>query len=79
MSPDDRARSDRRGGPLPFVLAVLTAPIPFAFVGRETWFAGLPLWLWWSLGFTVALSWATFRALRAADWGEDDGPDGRDG
>ena len=50
--------------------AVLSAPFPFA--GRDTiWWAGLPLWLWWSLGWTVVLSGLTgFAILR--HWNDDD-------
>ncbi len=41
------------------LIAILgTAPLPF--IGAETRFwLGLPLWLWWSAGFTVLLSAVT--------------------
>ena len=52
------------------LIALLTAPWPF--VGRSTtWAFGLPSWLWWSLGMTVALSaltsWAILRLWRDGD------------
>lgn len=48
-----------RKHPLYLTLLVLAAlgTVPLAFAGRElgSWL-GLPLWLWSSLGFTLALS-----------------------
>ena len=46
------------------LVALLTAPFPF--IGSEpSFFVGLPLWLWWSIGMTVLLaaltSWGFFR------------------
>lgn len=42
--------------------AVATSPFPF--VGQPLrWWAGLPIWLWWSMGFTVLLSALTFYAI----------------
>ena len=37
------------------VVCVLTAPFPFIGGGEDV-VVGLPVWLWWSLLFTVALS-----------------------
>lgn len=57
------------------VLVILgTAPLPF--VGSEVVLvAGLPLWLWWSLGLTVLMSaitsWALMRLWRDDDLPED--------
>ncbi|MEM7582232.1 MAG: hypothetical protein AAF560_02540 [Acidobacteriota bacterium] len=40
--------------------AAILATAPFPFIGRETvMFWGLPLWLWWSFGFTATLSGLT--------------------
>ena len=48
---------------------VALATVPFPFIGSELillW--GLPLWLWWSLSFTAALSaltaWGILRLWR---------------
>jgi len=50
--------------------AIATAPIPFA--GAQTrWWAGLPVWLWWSLGFTALLSGLTCYAILRL-WRDDD-------
>lgn len=54
-------------------LGVITfATAPFPFIGRETVLVlGLPLWLWWSFGFTAALSgltaWGLLRLWRDED------------
>lgn len=52
------------------LVALATVPLPF--VGgelRRVW--GLPLWLWWSLGFTVAMAALTSWALLSL-WSDDD-------
>jgi hypothetical protein len=68
--PNPRPR--RLEGILIALLAIATAPLPFLFFGRDVWWAGLPVWLWWSLGFTVALSLATARMMLTSDWDDDD-------
>jgi hypothetical protein len=46
--------------------------VPFAFIGRDNAFVmGLPVWLWSSLGFTVALAALTTWGLLAY-WKDDD-------
>ncbi len=53
------------------ICAVGTAPI--VFVGSPTtFFLGLPLWLWWSAGFTLALSALTAWGI-VRYWRDDDG------
>ena len=49
------------------------ATVPFPFLGSETRFwIGIPLWLWWSASFTVALAVATaWMILRG--WTDDAG------
>ena len=42
---------------LVLIAVAAVGAVPFWFVGRDTVFVlGLPLWLWSSLGFAVALS-----------------------
>ena len=55
-------------------LSVLgTVPLPF--IGAETvLILGLPLWLWWSLSFTVLMSSLTSWALMRL-WKDDDTED----
>ncbi len=51
-------------------VAILTfATVPFAFAGRAVrMVAGIPLWLWWSMGWTVVLAavvtWGIMRLWR---------------
>ncbi len=54
--------------------AVCIAAVPLPFIGPEpTIVAGLPLWLWWSLGWTIVLSGLTaFGILRYWKDEEDD-------
>lgn len=54
----DEPRNHR--GFLIALAAVALATIPFPFIGRPVvlWF-GLPLWLWWSLGWTTCLALLT--------------------
>lgn len=53
------------------ICAVGTAPI--VFVGSPAVFVlGLPLWLWWSAGFTLALSALTAWGI-VRYWRDDDG------
>lgn len=55
-------RDEPRKHTLYLALLTLTAlgSVPFAFVGRTSRVAlGLPVWLWWSFGFTVALTGVT--------------------
>ncbi len=55
-------RDEPRKHPLYLALLALTAlgSVPFAFVGRTPRVVlGLPVWLWWSFGFTVALTVVT--------------------
>ena len=55
-----------RRHPWLMVLLAVTAvgAIPVAFVGAEpTYLLGLPVWLWWSLGFTIATSGLTVLAV----------------
>ncbi len=61
----------RREGIFIALLAIATAPLPFVFFGRDAWWAGLPVWLWWSIGFTVALSLATARMMLTSTWDDD--------
>lgn len=54
---------------------VILCTAPFPFIGAEVVIvAGLPLWLWWSLGFTVTMcamtSWAMLNFWREDDSGE---------
>ena len=57
-----------------FLVAFATVPLPF--VGPDPAFLfGLPLWLWWSLGWTAALSALTVFGIRRY-WRDDtEGPD----
>ncbi len=68
----DEPRRHRRFMLILVLVAVATAPFPF--IGGETVLvAGLPLWLWWSLTFTAALSgltaWGVLRLWRGDDEG----------
>ncbi len=53
------------------LVALGTAPLPFLGEGSPRLWLGLPLWLWWSGGFTVLLSaliaWGVLRY-----WSDDD-------
>ena len=75
----DEPRRHRWFMVLLFGAAAATAPIPF--VGRETvWLGGLPLWLIWSLSFTVLMSslttWGLLRLWRDEETRDDeDAPD----
>ena len=52
-----------------YTTTVLTAPFPF--IGRELRLVfGLPLWLWWSVGFTVLLSCLTAWGIMRL-WSDD--------
>lgn len=53
------------------VFGVASAPFPFAGRQLES-FAGLPIWLWWSLGFTTALALLTCYGLLRY-WKDDQG------
>ncbi len=51
---------------------VSLAAVPLPFIGPDPRIvAGLPLWLWWSLGWTTALSfltaWGILRYWRGGD------------
>ena len=50
--------------------ALLTAPFPFIGGPPSLWL-GLPVWLWWSLGWTVALSLLTAWGILRY-WRDDD-------
>ncbi|MCB1032503.1 MAG: DUF3311 domain-containing protein [Acidobacteria bacterium] len=52
------------------LVALATVPLPF--IGSEpTILLGVPLWLWWSFGWTVALSLLTAWGLRRY-WHDDE-------
>lgn len=52
---------------------VALATIPFPFVGPDpTLLLGLPLWLWWSLGWTAMLSALTAYGIQRYWRGDDD-------
>ena len=54
------------------IAAASLGAVPFPFIGRENAFVmGLPVWLWSSLGFTVALAGLTTWGLLAY-WKDDD-------
>ncbi len=54
----DEPRRHRRYMVCVGLVILATAPTPF--IGRDTvLMMGLPLWLWWSFGFTAALSGLT--------------------
>ena len=56
---------------------IILCTAPFPFVGDEiVVVAGLPLWLWWSLGFTAAMSALTSWALLRL-WRDDDSQETR--
>ncbi len=72
-----------RRHPLFMLLLVLCAlgTAPFLFIGSESAVVlGLPVWLWSSIGFTVALSlltsWGVLRYWRDDDEPSDGAPDG---
>lgn len=53
-------------------LAAIFGTVPLPFIGSTTRFwLGLPLWLWWSAGFTVLLSAVTAWGLVVL-WRDDD-------
>ncbi len=59
------------------LLALLLLTVPWPFIGQTTRFGlGLPLWLWWSLAWTVALAattaWGILRYWRPAPDDDDD-------
>jgi hypothetical protein len=59
---------------LALLLALLVLTVPWPFIGRETTFGwGLPLWLWWSLGWTAALASATAWGILRL-WTDDEEP-----
>ena len=69
----DEPRKHPRFLMLMALAAIGTVPLPF--VGAQpAWFLGLPLWLVWSLGFTVALSAITSWGLLRF-WRDDEDPD----
>lgn len=54
---------------LALLLLLLLATVPWPFIGRPTVFLlGLPMWLWWSMAWTAALSvttaWGILRLWR---------------
>ena len=75
-SAGDPARSSEPRASRPFrwltLIAILgTAPLPF--IGAETRFwLGMPLWFWWSAGFTVMLSSVTAWGLVVLWRGEEE-------
>lgn len=67
--PSSRRRTGRRLRVLLVLLAIASAPFPF--VGSATrWWLGLPLWLWWSIGCTTALSLLTAWTIHR-HWDDD--------
>ncbi len=63
----DEPRHHRRFMLILGLTALATSPFPF--IGQETvWVWGLPLWLWWSAGFTAVFSgltaWGMLRLWR---------------
>ena len=67
-------RDEPRKHPLYLALLGLIAlgSVPFAFVGRTPRaIFGFPIWLWWSLGFTVALTAVTVWGILTY-WSADD-------
>ncbi len=60
---------------LMLVACIALGTVPLPFVGaRPSWFLGLPMWLVWSLGFTVALSAVTSWGLLRL-WRDDEESD----
>ncbi len=52
--PPDEPRNHRWFLILVGIISLLA--VPFVFIGREVvFFLGLPIWLWWSITFTLAL------------------------
>lgn len=47
----------------PVFMAVLAlvclATVPLPFIGKQVWLFGVPAWIWWSFGWTTALSCVT--------------------
>lgn len=67
-------RDEPRRHPWFLVLVALASlgAVPFAFIGRvQVVLWGLPLWLWWSIAFTVCLVVVTSCGL-VCYWKDDD-------
>lgn len=63
-------RASRRFRWLALIAILGTVPLPFIGSATRFWL-GLPLWLWWSAGFTVLLSAVTAWGLVVL-WRDDD-------
>ena len=62
MPPSPSPPDEPRNHPLFLFLVALTslAAVPFVFIGGPAVFVlGIPIWLWWSVGFTIALAAVT--------------------
>jgi hypothetical protein len=60
-------------------IVLVTLAVPWFLWGSSTVVAGLPVWIWWHVGW-LALTSAIFYAFTRTDWGlgvePGGGPDG---